>query len=62
MNSTSTSLEGLVQRSGSLTRPLGNGDLLVGLRVHEVRIGPIGVQELHLARLACALGGTSLPP
>ena len=51
MNSTSTSSLGFVQRSASATRRLGDRDLLVGLGVHEVRVGAVGVEELHLARL-----------
>ena len=50
MNSTSTSLEGLIQRSASSTA-LGHRELLEGLRVHEVRVGAVRVEELHLARL-----------
>ena len=30
---------------------LGDRELLVGLLVHEVRVGAVGVEELHLARL-----------
>ena len=37
------------QRVGD--RRLGHGELLVGLGVHEVRVGAVGVEELHLARL-----------
>ncbi len=34
-----------------LQSALGDRDLLEGLRVHEVRVGPVGVQELHPPRL-----------
>ena len=51
MKSTSTSSFGLVQRSVSASGARGHRHLLVGLGVHEVRVGAVGVQELHLARL-----------
>ena len=59
MNSTSTSSLGCVQRSASATRVLRDRDLLVGLGVHEVRVGAVGVEELHLAAPRCARRGTS---
>ena len=34
-----------------LERRLGDRELLEGLLVHEVRVGAVGVEELHLARL-----------
>ena len=51
MNSTSTSLLGAIQRSASCDRALRDRDLLEGLGVHEVRVGAVRVEELHLARL-----------
>ena len=51
MKSTSTVSLAFVQRSASATEACGHGDLLVGLGVHEVRVGAVGVEELHLARL-----------
>ncbi len=51
MNSTSTSLLGLVQRSMSATVASGTAICSKDARVHEVRVAAVGVQELHLARL-----------
>ena len=51
MNSRSTVSFGLIHFSGSGDARLGDRELLVGLLVHEVRVGAVGVEELHLARL-----------
>ena len=51
MNSRSTDSFGLIHFSVSAIDALGDRELLVGLLVHEVRVGAVGVEELHLARL-----------
>ena len=51
MNSTSTSLLGVHPAQRLRESRLGDRDLLEGLGVHEVRVGAVGVEELHLARL-----------
>ena len=46
---------GLQPAQGLGHRRLGDRQLVVGLRVHEVRVGPVRVEELHLAALGVDL-------
>ena len=51
IDSSSTSSFGRVHLSGLGERRLRDRDLLERLGVHEVRVGAVGVEELHLAHL-----------